>query len=86
VPNDNIRNAADLFISGLNTAAKLTVFSNFVDTIVTARLVHAKDIIPRDECRDGVYEDIQMIAEDRRGIDRANDFQNYEEAYARGEI
>jgi len=23
---------------------------------------------------------------DRRGIDRANDFQNYEEAYARGEI
>jgi len=63
MPTDNIRNAADLFISGLNTAAKLTAFSNFVDTVVTARLAYAKDIIPRDECRDGVYEDIQMIQE-----------------------
>ena len=80
MPNDNIRNAAVLFISGLDTAAKLTAFSNFVDTVVTARLAYAKDIIPRDECRDGVYEDIQMIQQ------RFEDFQNYEEAYSKGEI
>ena len=32
-----------------------------------------------------LHETAQLV-KDRRGIDRANDFQNYEEAYARGEI
>lgn len=92
MPNDNIRNAAALYLDGLGSVSRLINFSNYIDCEVGCREL-AGDKRSLASIRATIYHEIHEIVEDtrqkfndKRGIDRANDQQNYEEAYARGEI
>ena len=63
MPTDNVRNATELFIAGLNTASKLTAFSDFVDYEMIERLLgdDFDEIYLRDECRNEIYQEIQEL-------------------------
>ena len=97
MPNTNVLNAAALYLEG--SISQLVDFTNSVDCEVRCRKL-AGDKRNLSRIRADIHHEIHKIvgdakeeeieqaqlAKDRRGIDRANDFQNYEEAYARGEI
>jgi len=99
MPNTNVLCAAALYLDGLGSVSQLIDFSNYIDCEIGCReLAGDKRTLAR--IRATIYHEVHKIVEDakeeeieqaqlvkdRRGIDRANDQQNYEEAYARGEI
>jgi len=99
MPSTNVLNAAAHYLDGLGSVSQLVNFSYYIDCEIGCR-VNLGDGRRRDVIRSAIYTEVHKIVEDvkeeeihqaqliedRRGIDRANDQQNYEEAYARGEI
>ena len=94
MPNTNVLCAAAHYLDGLGSVRRLIGFSSYVEQEVDCRQ-NLGDGRRRDVIRATIYHEIHEIYEihkivedtlDKRGIDRANDSQNFEEAYARGEI
>ena len=85
MPNTNVLCAAALYLDGLGSVSRLIDFSNYIDCEIGCRELDG-DKRTLANIRAAIYHEVHEIVEDRRGIDRANDLQNYEEAYARGEI
>ena len=100
MPKTNVLNAAALYLEG--SISQLVDFTNLVDCEVRCRKLagdkrnlsriradihHEIHKIAGDAKEEGIEQaQLAQLAKDRRGIDRTNDAQNYEEAYARGEI